>query len=54
MPNPLPLYLYARYAQGVSVERMAAEVGMPVDQVRLRLEAARLCFDHQCILAVAE
>lgn len=52
MPNLLPLYLYSRYRQGVSVESLANELGISAEVVSLRLEAARLCFDYQCSLNV--
>lgn len=52
MPNLLPIYLYSRYRQGVSVDTLANELGLSPDVVRLRIEAARLCFDYQCSLEV--
>ena len=52
MPNLLPLYMYSRYSQGVSVESLANELGLTPEVVTLRIEAARLCFDYQCSLEV--
>ena len=50
MPNLLPIYLYSRYRQGMTVEALASELGLTPEVVSLRIEAARLCFDYQCSL----
>jgi hypothetical protein len=54
MPQQWRLYLYNRSCAGATPEELQKEIGMPVEEIALRVEAARLCFEKQCLVAVAE
>lgn len=54
MPNLIALYLYYCSVEGISLEVIAASLSLPVEDVKIRLEAARLCFHRQCRLEFTE
>jgi hypothetical protein len=45
------LYLYNRSRAGATPEELGRELEVPADEIALRVEAARLCFEKQCLLA---
>jgi hypothetical protein len=49
MPQQWRLYLYNRSRAGATPEDLQRECGMPADEIALRVEAARLCFEKQCL-----
>jgi hypothetical protein len=53
MPQQWRLYLYRRSRAGATPEELQRETGMSADEVALRVEAARLCFERQCIVAAS-
>jgi hypothetical protein len=53
MPQQWRLYLYKRSCEGATSEQLQKELGMPAEELEVRLEAARLCFEKQCLLAMA-
>lgn len=54
MPQQWRLYLYHRSCDGATPEELQEEIGMPVDEITLRVEAARLCYEKQCLVARIE
>lgn len=52
MPNLVPFYIYQCYLEGVTPRELAAEFDLAVDEIELRIEAARLCLEHQVDLIV--
>lgn len=53
MPQLRSIYIYKRYRDGASVDQLRLETGMPAEDLAMRLEAARLCFEKQCLFATA-
>jgi len=51
MPQQWRLYLYSRSRAGATPEELEQEIQMPADEIALRVEAARLCFERQCLFA---
>ena len=51
MPQMWRLYLYKRKRDGASIEQLQDEFGIPAEEIKTRLEAARLCFEKQCLVA---
>ena len=51
MPQQWRLYIYRRSCAGATPEQLQKELGLPVDEIALRVEAARLCFEKQCVMA---
>ncbi len=47
MPRLFASKLYLATKQGYSCEEIASILGLPLDWVEERIEAARLCFDYQ-------
>jgi hypothetical protein len=45
--NPFRLYHY--YVNGISAEELAAVFNLPVSWVQQRIEAVRLCVEHQIV-----
>jgi hypothetical protein len=45
--NPFRLYHY--YVNGISAEELAAVFDLPVSWVQQRIEAVRLCVEHQIV-----
>lgn len=45
--EPLAFALYRRFRGGRSVEELAEELAIPVDRVRLRVEAAAACWQRR-------
>jgi hypothetical protein len=43
--------MYRRSLRGASPEQLEREFDMPADEIEMRIEAARLCFEKQCLLA---
>jgi hypothetical protein len=43
--------MYRRSLRGASPEQLEREFDMPADEIAMRIEAARLCFEKQCLLA---
>lgn len=54
MPNLIALYLYYCSVEGISLDVLAASLSLPVEELKIRLEAARLCFHRQCRLEFTE
>jgi hypothetical protein len=51
MPQLWRIYLYKRSLDGASPEQLQREFGLPADEIATRIEATRLCFEKQCLLA---
>lgn len=51
MPQLWRIYLYKRSLDGASPEQLQREFGLPADEIATRVEATRLCFEKQCLLA---
>ena len=51
MPQQWRLYLYRRSCAGATPEELQQEMGLPADEIAVRVEAARLCFEKQCLIA---
>ena len=51
MPQQWRLYLYRRSRAGATPEDLERELGLPAEEIALRVEAARLCFEKQCVVA---
>ena len=49
MPQQWRLYLYTRSREGATSEQLEKELGIPAEELEIRLEAARLCFEKQCL-----
>ena len=49
MPTLFTSRLYFANRRGFSAEEIAEALGMPIDWVEERLEAARLCFEYQVV-----
>ncbi|MBS1872055.1 MAG: hypothetical protein JSU00_02500 [Acidobacteria bacterium] len=47
MPDLLNYGLYLDAKEGASPRELARDYGLPVEEIELRLEAARLCFERQ-------
>jgi hypothetical protein len=47
------LYLYSRSRAGATPEELRRECGIPADEIALHVEAARQCFEKQCLAAMA-
>jgi len=43
--------MYRRSLRGASPEQLEREFDMPAEEIEMRIEAARLCFEKQCLLA---
>ena len=52
MPQQWRFYLYRRSRAGATPEDLEQELGLPAEEIALRVEAARLCFEKQCVLAM--
>jgi len=50
----LSIELYLANKRGVSIERLAEALGVPVDVIEQRVEAARLCVTRQMPMLRAE
>ena len=51
MPQLWRIYMYKRSLDGASPEQLQREFGLPADEIATRIEATRLCFEKQCLLA---
>jgi hypothetical protein len=51
MPQQWRLHLYRRSCTGATPEQLQREFGLPAEEIALRVEAARLCFEKQCLVA---
>ena len=51
MPQLWSLYLYQRNRAGASLDQLQKEFDIPAEEIEARLEAARLCFEKQCVIA---
>lgn len=51
MPQRWRLDLYRRSCAGATPEQLQREFGMPAEEIALQIEAARLCFEKQCLIA---
>jgi hypothetical protein len=51
MPHQWRLYIYCRSRAGATPEQLQNETGLPAEEIALRVEAARLCFEKQCLVA---
>ncbi|MBV9506445.1 MAG: hypothetical protein JO323_15715 [Acidobacteriia bacterium] len=51
MPQQWRLYMYQRSREGATSEQLEEELGMPAEELEIRLEAARLCYEKQCLVA---
>ena len=51
MPQLWRIYLYKRSLDGASPEQLQREFGLPAEEIATRIEATRLCFEKQCLLA---
>ena len=51
MPQLWRIEMYRRSLRGASPEQLEREFDMPADEIQMRIEAARLCFEKQCLLA---
>jgi hypothetical protein len=51
MPQQWRLDMYRLSCAGATPEQMQREFGLPAEEIALRVEAARLCFEKQCFLA---
>lgn len=51
MPQLWRIEMYKRSRDGASPEQLETEFGLPAEEIERRLEAARLCFEKQCLLA---
>ena len=49
MPQYWRIYMYQRNRDGISPEQLQRELGIPAEEIATRLEAARLCFEKQCV-----
>ena len=47
MPDLLNYGLYLDAKEGASIRELARDYGLSAEEVELRLEAARLCFERQ-------
>jgi len=54
MPQQWRIHLYQRSRNGASHEQLEREFGLPADELATQLEAARLCFEKQCLLATLD
>ena len=54
MPQQWRLDMYRRSCAGATPEQMQREFGLPAEEIALRVEAARLCFEKQCRVAGME
>jgi hypothetical protein len=54
MPQQWRLEIYRRSCAGATPEQMQREFGLPAEEIALRVEAARLCFEKQCLVAGVE
>lgn len=43
--------LYLAHRDGMSIEGLAQEIGVPTPWLRERMESARLCYEHQVAFA---
>lgn len=51
MPQQWRIHLYLRNRDGASPEQLQQEFGIPAEEITTHIEAARLCFEKQCLLA---
>jgi hypothetical protein len=51
MPQQWRLDMYRRSCAGATPEQLQKEFGLPAEEIALRVEAARLCFEKQCLVA---
>jgi len=51
MPQRWRINLYKRKRQGASPEQLQNEFGMPAEEIAKHIEAARLCFERQWLVA---
>jgi hypothetical protein len=51
MPQLWRFYMYKRSRDGASPEQLQRELGLPAEEIATCLEAARLCFERQCVFA---
>lgn len=47
MEPGLGLFLYREFKRGVTAEELATRHGLAVSSTIVRIEAARLCYEHQ-------
>jgi hypothetical protein len=45
--EPLAFELYRRFRGGQSFDQLAAELAIPVDRIRLRIQAAAACWQRR-------
>ena len=51
MPQQWRLDLYRLSCAGATPEQLQREFGLPAEEIALRVEAARLCFEKQCLVS---
>ena len=51
MPQQWRLDLYRLSCAGATPEQLQRNFGLPAEEIAIRVEAARLCFEKQCVLA---
>lgn len=47
MRKPFAIELYQRYLEGESAEQLAHEMGIPLERIELRLQAAAIYLEWQ-------
>jgi hypothetical protein len=51
MPQQWRLDLYRLSSAGATPEQLQREFGLPAEEIALQVEAARLCFEKQCLVS---
>ena len=51
MPQQWRLDLYRLSCAGATPEQLQREFGLPAEEIALQVEAARLCFEKQCLVS---
>ena len=51
MPQQWRLDLYRLSCAGATAEQLQQKFDLPAEEIALQLEAARLCFEKQCVVA---
>ena len=48
MPQHWRMQMYKRHREGAPVDLLEREFGLTAEEIAMRVEAARLCFEKQC------
>ena len=51
MPQQWRLDLYRLSCAGATPEQLQRDFGLPAEEIAIRVEAARLCFEKQCAIS---